>query len=226
MSPVVTCTETGGKEAVRRLNSLKGNLGNASTAIAKSMVMKVKRKALENLTAYPSNLLGTQLARFASAQPVKVEADGVSWGLPTGVTSQDNKGLTKPMSAIGLLHEKGGIIRPTGENKMLRIPLPPAMTAGGVDRYAGRDFHQRPPPEASGMRWFILNRGKNPIICMALSKAKMTVVTPMYALVYQSVIKPKWWLRRAYDAARAEFPAAAKDGMTILMRNTDGGGTE
>lgn len=219
MSPHIWCDQTGGREAVARISAARRNLPAAGMGLARKIVMAVKRGALGNLTGKKAHLLRVQLARYASAQPIHAEKDSVSWGLPSGgMDAPEGSGRPLPMSAIGLLHERGGTIRPTGENKMLRIPLPPAMTETGLDRYQGMDFHQRMPWDA-GTRWFIAGKGgerEHPVICRATG-GKHPIVEAMYLLIFEAHVREKWWMKGAVDEAKGEFPGLAQESLAVLM---------
>ncbi len=213
MSPVLTCTTEGGKEALARLRTVQRNMPAAARKIGRELVLGVQREALQKLADRPSHLLKVELARFASSQPIVYDQDVTSWGLPTGATVNG-----KPMSAIGLIQDQGGDIKPTGENKALRIPLPPALTAAGVDRYGGMDFHVRQPWSKS-VRWFILSRGgRNPVLVEAIGRSKYSALTPMYILVPKATIKEKHWLSGPAADAMEILPAAEQQTMEILVR--------
>lgn len=214
MFPRYTMSAEGALEAVEYLRGLHSEIQPMLERLGVKLLLKIQRAALENLVKHKSHLLRVELARFVSAQPINIEKDGLSWGLPVGATVEGKGGQNKPMTAIGRIHEVGGVIRPTGNNKMLRIPLPPALTGDGTDKYAGWDFHARQPWGGGSKitRWFILNRpGRNPLIVMATGRSKkVTVITPMYTLVYQATIKPKWWFSSAVEKVAPEIEPGAE----------------
>jgi hypothetical protein len=213
MSTRVTCTTTGGQEALAKIQAVRKNLPAAARAIGKALILGIQRKSLDILTAKKSHLLRVELARFVAKQKIIYGKDYIEWGLPSGATEGG-----KPMSAIGLIQDRGGDIKPTGNNKMLRIPLPPALTAAGVDRYAGMDFHVR-QPWSKAVRWFILSRGNRaPIIVEAKGHGKYTSLTPMYVLVPKATIKEKKWLSGPARDAKSDLPAAEQKTMSLLVR--------
>jgi phage gpG-like protein len=92
------------------------------------------------------------------------------------------------------LHEYGGTIRPV-RAKMLRIPLPAALTSAGVDRMAT-------PLRATAPGMFHVRRSAAGNLVLIHNETGV----PWYVLKSQSVIPARPYLRPALKAAGATVP--------------------
>ncbi len=200
-----------GSITVTGLEEARQGIGRLRQFVPKSMVELTKLMAQTAGTApqhyYRAQKSPKDMGAYMASQPVKVDGHAVSWGLPIGDLN----------ARIARFRETGGTIRPVNA-KMLRIPLPPALTAAGVDRYAGVTFRDRTPWSA-GERWFVLNRG-TPLLCQAIGKGKYTKVTPMYVLAYSATIKPHVWFAPTVDFARAGLPTAIRATFESIQAET------
>lgn len=76
----------------------------------------------------------------------------ISWRLETD-TAGEVEAVVEAGRGLGYSHEEDATIRPT-RAKMLRIPLPPALTGAGVDRYGT-------PLRVTGAGQFHVRRGRS-----------------------------------------------------------------
>ncbi len=196
---------------VTGLEEARQGIGRLRQFVPKSMVELAKLMYQTAGTApghyYKAQKTPPDMGAYMASQPVKVDDSSVSWGLPVGDLN----------ARIARFRESGGTIRPVNA-KMLRIPLPPALTAAGVDRYAGVTFRDRTPWSA-GERWFVLDRG-TPLLCQAIGKGKYTKVTPMYVLAYSATIRPHVWFAPTVDVARAGLPTAMRTTLESIQVET------
>jgi hypothetical protein len=97
-------------------------------------------------------------------------------------------------------HEYGATIRPK-RSRYLRIPLPPARTAAGVDRFGG-------PLRQSGAGLFTVIKAKSGKLFLKHKPSG----TLWYMLVERVTIRARPFLRPAADRAAADLPR-------VLARN-------
>ena len=128
------------RSAERGLRHLQRNIPIALSRIAGNICLEVKQdivdKTLKGLV-YKSKGIFNDLRIYMSSRPIEKIEGGAVYGLPKNAkaaSKQNSVGLK--MGQIGLFFERGGTVKPRNA-KMLRIPLPPALTPGGYDREMG-----------------------------------------------------------------------------------------
>lgn len=206
----------GAVEAYEYLHSIGERIRPMLKELGLDALRAVQVRALRNLSGtYPGPNMEHALAvrsgtlrRFASAQPVTVESDGLSWGLPVG----------EDESRIGAKLEVGGTIRPT-HSRMLRIPLPAALTRNGVDRNTGRSLR------GDSDYFFGMSRAGNPIIFKRVpiggkaGKEGWKKCVPWYVLRASVNIRGRHWLAAAVDEVQAQEMASIEEkNMRVLLR--------
>jgi hypothetical protein len=205
----ITVDAKGAKEAYDWLHEIGEGVLPMLNALGLKILQAVQTKALRNVSGrYPGpnqeNVVAVRtgtLRRFISAQPITVEKDGLSWGLPSG----------EVQSGIGKTLEEGGTIRPT-KSKFLRIPLAfgGALTAQGVDRNAGRSLRDVP-----GFKVWPSKAGN--LIIWNVTKKKPV---PWYILKTSVFIRARWWFSDAVEKASAEHLDQLIDGqLSVLLRS-------
>lgn len=207
-----TVDTEGAKEAYDYLHGIGEKVGPMLKDLGVDTLREVQAEALRNLSGtYPGpnqeHVLAVRsgtLRRFTSIQPITVESDGLSWGLPAGVKE----------SIIGAKLEAGGTIKATN-CRMLRIPLPSALTSKGVDRNAGRSLR------GDKDYFFGMSKAGNPILFKRVSVGKggFQKAVPWYVLRASVNIRGRGWFTAAVTTVESTKMAGLEEKhMTVLLR--------
>lgn len=206
----------GAAEAAEYLRRIGEQVEPMLKALGMDIIRSVQIRALRNLSGtYPGpnqeHVLAVRtgtLRRFVSAQPITVESDGLSWGLPAG----------EKESVIGAKLESGGTIRPTA-SRMLRIPLTAALTRNGVDRNAGRSLR------GDKDFFFGISKAGNPILYKRVAaggkagKEGWMKAVPWYLLrAFVNIRGRKWFTTSVEDVEREEMSGLIEQNMTVFLR--------
>jgi hypothetical protein len=181
-----------------RIQKLLTRFPQAATWGAYLLALDVRSRALRNLSGpilTARRGAGGGLLGFVAAQMPIVESDGVWWGLPRGADPRAKQGAK--------LEVGGDIVAKPG--KALRVPLQPALTAKGVDRYTG-------VPLRTVGGFFVVRPKTGPLSGQAVLartdyKGKRGRIQFWYVLRQRVTLKPHPWLRTSLeqaDAARAD----------------------
>jgi hypothetical protein len=205
----ITVDAKGAKEAYDWLHKIGEGVEPMLKALGMDLLRAVQTKALRNLSGrYPGPnqehvvaVRSGTLRRFVAAQPITVESDGLSWGLPSGERE----------TGIGKTLEEGGTLKPS-KSKYLRIPLAfgGALTAQGVDRNAGRSLRDVP-----GFKVWKSKAGN--LIIWNTTKKKPQ---PWYILKPSVTIRARYWFSDAVEKTTAENLDQLIEGqLSVLLRS-------
>ena len=197
---------TGARETIQGLSNLQKQILPKSIKSLARLMYEVQGVAPRHY--YRENKTPPDMGAYMVGQPVHVGDDWVSWGLPQGETN----------ARIAAFRDTGGTIRPKA-GRALRIPLPPALTSAGVDRFPWPAFvFKEALPYGNGVtRWF----ARNHTLYMVTGKKKMSVITPMYSLVPQATVGPHPWFQATVDYATALIPSSIMSALdTITAKGT------
>jgi hypothetical protein len=208
----ITVEAKGASEATTWLRQVGDEVSPMLKALGFDSLRLVQAQAIRNLSgSYPGpnqeHVLAVRsgtLRRFTAAQPITVEQDGLSWGLPVGPNE----------SRIGRFLNEGGTIR-AKTSKMLRIPLPAALTSQGVDRNAGRSLRGDPN------FFFWVSKAGTPIL-WKVDRAKSGKIrsTPWYVLKASVTIRGRHWFDDAVEKITQQEMAAPVEGrLAVLLRD-------
>ena len=189
--------------ALRGLKRFDKESRIALTKIAYHICLEVKEQVITNTLkggVFKSRGIFNDLRIYMSGQNPEVTSGGIAYGLPKGAR-QASKGKTKTvvvhkMDEIGLFFERGGTVKPRNA-KMLRIPLPPALTAGGYDKEMGVEL--RNEKESSGYFLFKSKRGS-----LLLGKDGEGM-KPYYFLTRSATIKGRPWFADAVKQVKSRL---------------------
>lgn len=198
----------GAMEAYEYLHSVGQGVTQMLKALGYDALMAVKIEYVHNISGYypgpnQEHVLAVRsgaLRRFALAQQIAVESDGLAWGLPAG----------QKQSIIGAKLEAGGQITPKA-GRFLRIPLPAALTTKGVDRNAGRSLRE-------DKSYFVArSHAGNPIIFKKQEKNRPPV--PWYLLKTSVNIRGRHGLEDAVRKVEAtKMEGLEQKHMQVLLR--------
>lgn len=195
--PLVYTVDIKAQAVLAKLEHLRrAGLPDLAVRAAYAGAMGIRNKALDNISGRALKVRTASLKNHVAAQMPVVEAGGVTWGLPSG----------EKESKIGAFQEVGGTVRPKN-SKFLRIPLSPAKTAAGADRYSGI-----PLRSVGGFHVIRLKDGR---LFLAREEKKGAYLEFWYRLVRSSVVPAHPWLRPAVEAgmvdAQAEIDRIARE---------------
>jgi phage gpG-like protein len=160
---------------------------NLATVIRPALIataLDAEKRAKKSVTAGESGL-HRRTGKLAASIAGKVITED---HLPAAVLSAGGRHGGKDVR-YAAIHELGGTVE-AKPGKLLRIPLPEALTAAGVDRYGGR-LRQMAPDK------FVLIRSKKGnLLLMDRETWK-----PWYVLREQVTIEARPYLRPSLDAA-------------------------
>ena len=184
----ISVETTGIDQVIKALNYLGKNTPVALRQWAMRLLLRVKATAIQNVSNDILNVRTGTLRRWISYQDVVDEGNGVcSWGLPKNFGP----------SVYGAKLEEGGDIT-AQPGRLLRVPLPAALTGNGVDRYAGISFRDSGLPPGLSV---ISRPGHTPLIVKIIEKIKNARWELWYALVPKVTIQKHPWFSNAVTAA-------------------------
>ncbi len=153
-------------------------VANFAKAVKKNAITNISNKILHIRTGHLRRYLLARGLEFADGDMTAV------WG------AKVESGEEGTESKIAKIQEVGGTITPKN-TQFLRVPLPPALTANGVDRMLGMKLREQRD------LGFFVPRGErtNPILFRRIGKN----IEPWYVLKRSVTIKPKYWLKEAIN---------------------------
>jgi len=174
---------------------LKGLLRSATR-----LSLKAERYAKLNT----STLLSVRTGRLRSSLAGSADLTGGTLNVKLRAGGPSRGGTVKYAG----IQEFGGTVR-AKPGKMLRIPLPPALTGAGVDRYP-------PPLRTTGKGLFTL------IMSKSGDKEGMVLIKnstgePWYVLKSSVKIKGKHYMGKAMDKVRSDAPGVFLPVMRSLV---------
>jgi hypothetical protein len=195
----------------------KSELPAVLRAVGTSVLINVTREGAQNIYGRVLAKTGPNagLARYYTAA-MRANVDYRERKIRAGLPESD-------LNARILAHrETGGVIRM--RDKMLRIPLGPALTAARADHNWGRDLKTAGGKGHDGKGFFVL-RAKTGNVFLARSeprgrgKSKQSQIELWYLLRREVRNRPFPWFKRAVDATRARVPEYL---LTHLRKLEDG----
>jgi hypothetical protein len=193
----------------------KSELPAVLRAVGTSVLINVTREGAQNIYGRVLAKTGPNagLARYYTAA-MRAHVEYKERKITAGLPESD-------LNARILAHrETGGIIRM--RDKMLRIPLGPARTRSGFDRYAGVDLKSRINTDANPFKVVKLKNG-NVFLAkekmVGRGKAKRSQLEFWYLLRREVRNRPFPWFKGAVDATRARVPEYL---LTHLRKLEDG----
>ena len=186
--------------AERGLKKLDKESRLALNKIAYHICLEVKEQVTTNTLrggVFKSRGIFNDLRIYMSGRRIEVLADGAVYGLPKGAnaTSKQNSVGLK-MGDIGLFFERGGTVRPRNA-KMLRIPLPPALTPGGYDREMGVALRN----EKGSSGYFPFKSKKGNLLLGKTGEG----TKPYYYLTGSATIKGRPWFADAVKQVKSRL---------------------
>lgn len=160
--------------------------GTFQRLLAKRIMEQIKSFSVANLSGDPIHVRTGQLRRYWLSRRPDVLDDGLR--LVLGMEAEDTQGK------IGAIQETGGDIVPKN-GKLLRVPLPAALTAAGVDKFAGTTLKGR---DDLG---FFIPKGQRGVLLLWRKTGKTDrSAKPWYLLTNKVTIRPHYWLRNAIES--------------------------
>jgi len=187
---------TGLDEAIKRMEELRvRDIPRVVKQIQWSIALKAKESALLMTDGNVVRSRSGDLRRHISMQKPVMEGSTVTWGLP--VASGD-AGL---LSRIGAFLEKGGTVKPKPPHRLLRIPLPPAMTGKGVDRFSNQHLEGVPG-------FTVVKCNEKLFLARTVAKGRKGKLVDQlwYSLVPSAVVRAHPWFRRSIDRTQNYIP--------------------
>jgi len=188
------------RRAERGLKKLDKESRLALNKIAYRICLEVKEQVTTNTLrggVFKSKGIFNDLRIYMSGRNPEVLTDGAVYGLPKGAnaTSKQNSVGLK-MGDIGLFFERGGTVRPRNA-KMLRIPLPPALTPGGYDREMGVALRN----EKGSSGYFPFKSKKGNLLLGKTGEG----TKPYYYLTGSATIKGRPWFADAVKQVKSRL---------------------
>lgn len=194
------------QQLVDRLRALGGGgLRNALRPVVLDAIVDLEGRAKDNITARMFQR-GGHLRRSIAASAEDVGTD-VYLHLRAGGTTSQGRSVV-----YARIQEEGGIIRPRSA-KYLRIPLKPARTRAGSDRYAT-------PLRITGAGQFVCVRDKdtNKLFLYKLTDKGNKSRKPWYLLTKGPItIRGKHFLRDARDSVARELPGRIQEAVAMAV---------
>ncbi|MDD2857787.1 MAG: hypothetical protein PHU75_03845 [Candidatus Nanopelagicales bacterium] len=185
----------------------------ALRTLGRDVLLTVSKEAAENINGrvMKRTAPNADLARYSlAALRANIEYSGntITAGLPEADLNARILGL----------RETGGDIKSKG--KMLRIPLPPALTPAGRDRFAGIDLKSR--IGTVGNPFFLMRSEAGNMLLARLiakgAKGVLPVIEPWYLLRRAVTIGPHPSFANAVAATRERLEALATAAVARLER--------
>lgn len=194
------------QQLLARLQALGGGgLRRALQPVVRDALIDLEGRAKDNLTARAFMRDG-HLRRSIAASSEDVGTD-VFLSLRAGGTTSRGRPVV-----YARIQEEGGVIRPRSA-KYLRIPLKPARTKTGSDRYAT-------PLRITGAGQFVCVRDKdtNKLFLYKLTDKGNKSRQPWYLLTKGPItIRGKHFLRDARDSVARELPGRIQEAVAEAL---------
>lgn len=192
------------QQLLARLQALGGSgLRNALRPVVLDAVVDLEGRAKDNITARMFQRSG-HLRRSIAASAEDVGTD-VYLHLRAGGTTSQGRSVV-----YARIQEEGGVIRPRNA-KYLRIPLKPARTRAGSDRYAT-------PLRITGAGQFVCVLVNNRLFLYKVTDQGNKSQKPWYVLTKGPItVRPRYFLRDARDSVARELPGRIQEAVAMAV---------
>jgi hypothetical protein len=188
-------------EAIEIFREMGVNVPRAMSMVAKNIVLDAidtgMRKLKNDILSVRTGTLRRYVPEVMMQTLEEMPAGGWRAGVPKGtMVKNEQTGMLSPLGVIARVHEGPDDTVVTAKEKLLRVPLPPALTGSQVDKMAGvslKDVPQDPP-----FRFIPADEGGDTVGYLARGRGDESEL--WYTLRRRVTIPARhWWSQALHD---------------------------